>query len=301
MQAILEAAKNGKRGVVAVAAAHDKDVLSSIASARRENIADALLIGDEARIRALLGELGEDAALYRIESAEGDENCARCAAEAVREGRAGFLMKGQLGTADMLRAVVAKESGLGTGRLLSHVMLYDVPAYHKLLFLTDGGMNPSPDLIKKADILENAASLLSALGYEKIYASCLCGSETVSEKIPATVDAQALSGMIARWSPYNMAVIGPVGFDLAVSKASCAHKGFIAEGAGDADILLCPNYETGNAVGKSFTYFANAKNAGLVVGAKAPVLLVSRSDSAESKLLSIALGKAAAMHESKPA
>ncbi|MEN6471550.1 MAG: phosphate acyltransferase [Clostridiaceae bacterium] len=294
IEAILEAARAGKEGVVSVAAAHDREVLLAVREARREGIASSLLVGDEGKIRALLSELGEHASHYQIEHADTDAACAARAVRAVKEGRAGFLMKGLLNTTDLLRAVVNKETGLSTGRLLSHVMLYEVNAYPKLLAVTDGGMTPSPDLEKKADILENAAVLLKALGYEKIYASCLCGSETVSEKIQSTVDAKALAEMDARWLPYNMKVVGPVGFDLAISRLSCEHKGYSAEGAGEADILLCPNYETGNAVGKSFTYFAAAKAAGVVVGAKVPVILVSRSDTAETKLASIALGKAAA-------
>ena len=294
VNSIFAAARGVEKGVVAVAAAHDEDVLRAVVSARREGIADALLIGDAARIRGLLHDLNESESYYIIEEADGEQSCAQKAVEAVRSGRAGFLMKGLLNTTELLRAVVNKEAGLSTGRLLSHVMLYEVPAYHKLLYVTDGGMNPAPDLLKKADILENAAVLLKALGYGQIYASCLCGSETVSEKIPATVDASALSQMHECWRPYNMAVIGPVGFDLAISQKSCEHKGYSALGAGDADILLCPNYETGNAMGKAFTYFGGARSAGLVVGARVPIILTSRSDTSETKLASIALGKAAA-------
>lgn len=294
MEAILQAAKAGKAANVSVAAAHDAEILRAVIAARKEGIANSLLVGDEERIRELLHELNEDASLYEIIPAGTDEESAALAVKAVRDGRAEFLMKGSLNTSVFLRAVVAKETGLKTGRLLSHVMLYEIPTYPKLLAVTDGGMNPSPDLESKADILENAALLLQSLNYSRINAACLCGSEVVSEKIPATVDAQKLSDMNERWAPYNMTVYGPVGFDLAISKESCVHKGFSKEGAGEADILLCPNYETGNATGKAFTYFANAKSAGVVMGAKVPIILVSRSDTAETKLYSIALGKAAA-------
>ncbi|HWS30337.1 MAG TPA: phosphate acyltransferase [Clostridia bacterium] len=294
MEVILEAAKTGKAASVSVAAAHDANVLSAVIAARKEGIANSLLVGDEERIRALLHEQNEDASLYEIVHAETDQACAALAVKAVRDGRAGFLMKGSLNTSEFLHAVVNKETGLGTGRLLSHVMLYEIPAYFKLLAVTDGGMNPSPNLENKAGILENAAALFCSLGYERIYAACLCGSEVVSEKIPSTVDAQSLSAMAARWAPYNMTVYGPVGFDLAISRESSAHKGFHKEGAGEADILLCPNYETGNAVGKALTYFANAKSAGVVMGASVPIILASRSDTAETKLCSMALGKAAA-------
>jgi phosphate butyryltransferase len=205
------------------------------------------------------------------------------------EGRAGFLMKGLLGTATLMRAVLNKEHGLRTGRLISHVMLYE-PRGHKMMALTDGGMNTFPDLEKKAGILENAAMVMKALGYETINTACICGAEVVDPKIPSMVDAQALTEMTERWAPYNMNVYGPVGLDLAVSKEACHHKKYIAVGGGEADILLVPTYEVGNGIGKAMSLFGEAKNAGIIVGAKVPIVLVSRSDSAETKLASIALG-----------
>ena len=162
-------------------------------------------------------------------------------------------------------------------------------------------MKKNPELLKKRlnvkeketeqkeVILENAAEALKKLGYEKIFASCVCGAEVVNPKIVAMTDAQTLAGM-DKWKEYDMDVIGPVGLDLAVSPEACAHKHFAAPGAGEADILLDPTYEVGNAMGKALTLFAGAKNAGIVVGAKAPILLVSRADTAEAKLASIALG-----------
>ena len=159
-----------------------------------------------------------------------------------------------------------------------------------MVILTDGGVNTFPDLDKKAEILENAAMVLHALGYESINAACICGAEVVNPKIQSTVDADALAHMTARWSKYNMNVCGPVALDLAVSKEACHHKHYAAPGAGDADILLVPNYEVGNGIGKAASLFGNAKNAGIILGAKVPIVLVSRADSAESKLASIAAG-----------
>ncbi len=138
--------------------------------------------------------------------------------------------------------------------------------------------------------MENAAIMLKALGYGKIYAACVCGAEVVNPKIQSTVDARALSEMTDRWRKYDMSVFGPVGLDLAISKEACRHKRYSAEGAGEADILLVPTYEVGNGIGKSMNYFGNGKNAGIIMGAKVPIVLVSRSDSSESKLVSIALG-----------
>ncbi len=286
---IMQHAAGMGSGKIAVAAAHDDAVIQAVCEARRQGIAQSVLVGDAEKIRAMLAELGEDAANYEIVAATDDVDCAEKAVACVVEGRAGFLMKGLLGTATLMRAVLNKEHGLRTGRLISHVMLYE-PRGHKMMALTDGGMNTFPDLEKKAGILENAAIVMKALGYESINTACICGAEVVDPKIPSMVDAQALTEMTERWAPYNMNVYGPVGLDLAVSKDACHHKHYTAVGGGEADILLVPTYEVGNGIGKAMSLFGEAKNAGIIVGAKVPIVLVSRSDSAETKLASIALG-----------
>ena len=218
----------------------------------------------------------------------------RCASPAavqlVTEGQAGFLMKGLLGTADLMRAVLAKEANLRTDSLLSHVMLFETPGYHKMILMSDGGMNTFPDFDKKVQILDNAAGVLHKLGYERIHAACVCGAETVNPKIQSTVDAYELSQMTEKWQKYNMDVIGPVSVDLALSKEACEHKHFTAPGAGDADLLLVTNYEMGNAIYKTALCLTGCRAAGLIIGARVPIILVSRSDSADSKLASIALG-----------
>ena len=280
ISAILEAAAQApQKRTIAVAAAHDLDALEAVAEARKAGIAQGYLVGNEERIRELLTELGENSA----------DECAAKAVAAVRAGKANFLMKGLLGTADLMRAVIAKETGLRTDRLISHVMLYEVPG-KPLLALSDGGMNTFPDLDKKAEILENAARVLKALGYKEMNAACVCGAEVVNPKVQSTLDAQALTQMTDRWAPYNMNVCGPVGLDLAVSQEACRHKRYTAPGAGRADILLVPTYEVGNGIGKAMSLFAGAQNAGIIVGAQVPIVLVSRSDSARSKLASMALG-----------
>lgn len=287
---LLQAAKGRKAGRVAIAAAHDGDVLKAAAAAAEEGIAEPILVGDGEAIRKILLGMGRDSASFAIIPADGPEACAAAAVRLVREGRADFLMKGLLGTADLLRAVLDKDSSLRTGRLLSHVMLYENAAYPKLLALTDGGMNTFPDLAKKADILENAAILLGSLGYRSMVAACVCGAEVVDSKIQATVDAAALREMRGRWEPYGMRVLGPVGLDLAISPEACRHKNFKEEGGGEADILLVPTYEVGNGIGKAMSYFGGAKSAGIVVGARVPIVLVSRADDSRTKLASIALG-----------
>lgn len=288
-QILQKAGQMGKMRTIAVAAAHDEAVLQAVVEARRQGIAHSILCGKEAVIREMLEQLGESASDYTILPAESDMDCAASAVEAVREGRADFLMKGLLGTGTLMRAVVDREKGLRTGRLVSHVMLYELPD-RRLLALSDGGMNTFPDLTKKADILENTARVLRALGYESMYAACVCGAETVDPKVQSTLDADALSQMTERWAPYGMQVYGPVGLDLALSEEACHHKRYHVDGGGKADILLVPTYEVGNGIGKALSLFGGAKNAGIIVGAKVPIVLVSRSDSAESKLASIALG-----------
>lgn len=293
---ILAEVRKTRRGRIAVAAAHDADVLKAVSMAHGAGMVDAILVGDTVRIRAILQALNEDEKEYEIRAGADDADCAKKAVAAVAAREAEFLMKGLLGTADLMRAVIDKEMGLRTQRLISHVMLYEVAAYPKMLAMTDGGMNTFPDLEKKADILENAAMVLKALGYESINAACICGAEVVNPKIQSTVDAAALADMHARWAPYNMQVCGPVGLDLAISAEACRHKRFTAPGAGEADILLVPSYEVGNGIGKAMSYFAAARSAGVIVGAQVPIVLVSRADTAETKLASIALGKLVAQN-----
>ena len=287
---IIAAAKGGTTGVIAVAAAHDQPVIEAVVEARKEGIATPILVGHVDEICAMLTSLGENPADYEIIAGDTDQDCAAKAVALCAEGKANFLMKGILGTADLMRAVFNKEHGLRTQHLTTHCMLYEIPALGRMLVLTDGGVNTFPDLEKKADILENAAMVLQALGYEHINASCVCGAEQVNPKVQSTVDADALSKMTDRWAKYNMDVCGPVALDLAVSEEACRHKHYTAPGAGKADILLVPNYEVGNGIGKAANLFGNAKNAGIILGAKVPIVLVSRADSAYSKLASIALG-----------
>ena len=290
LDAVIQAAKAEASGVVAVAAAHDTAVIEAVTAARREDIVIPILVGHADVIAKMLTDVGENPAHYEIVPAESDVDCAKAAVRLVTEGRAHFLMKGILGTADLMRAVLDKEANLRTEHLLSHVMLFETPGYHKMILMSDGGMNTFPDLEKKVQILDNAAGVLHKLGYERIHAACVCGAETVNPKIQSTVDALELTKMTDKWSRYNMDVIGPVSVDLALSREACAHKKFDAPGAGDADLLLVTNYEMGNAIYKTALCLTGCRAAGLIMGARVPIILVSRSDSAESKLASIALG-----------
>lgn len=290
LDAVIAAAKTGTSGVVAVAAAHDAAVIEAVTAAKKEGIVAPILVGHPDKIEKMLSDVGENPAEYRIVPADSDVDCAKAAVQLVAEGQADFLMKGLLGTADLMRAVLAKEANLRTDSLLSHVMLFETPGYHKMILMSDGGMNTFPDFEKKVQILDNAAGVLHKLGYERIHAACVCGAETVNPKIQSTVDAYELSQMTEKWQKYNMDVIGPVSVDLALSREACAHKNFNAPGAGDADLLLVTNYEMGNAIYKTALCLTGCRAAGLIIGARVPIILVSRSDSADSKLASIALG-----------
>lgn len=287
---LLEAAKLQKRMKIVVAAAQDDDVIKAVSQAKEMGLAEPVLVGDETKIKDIMGKLGLNSSDYEIINEPDLVQAARTSVELVRNGKGDFLMKGLLQTADIMRAVLDKEIGLRTENLISHVMVYEVPTYSKLIYLTDGGMAVAPDLEQKVQILENAIKVCKAMKMDKIYASCLAGAETVNPKIQATVDAKAIADMKEKWDEHNVVVQGPVALDLAISAEACAHKGYKGEGAGKADILLVPYYEVGNALGKSLNYFAGAKSAGVIMGAKVPIVLVSRADSSESKLLSIALG-----------
>jgi phosphate butyryltransferase len=287
---LLETAKTQKKMKIVVAAAQDEDVIKAVSQAKEMGIAEPLLVGDEVKIKEIMSKLKLDSRDYEVINEVDLIQTAKKSVELVRNGKGDFLMKGLLQTADIMRAVIDKEAGLRTDNLISHVMVYETPAYKKLIYLTDGGMNVAPDLAQKVQILENAVKVCKGMKMDKIYASCIAGAETVNPKIPATVDAKAIADMKDKWEAYGVVVEGPVALDLAISSEACAHKGYKGEGGGNADIILVPYYEVGNALGKSLTYFAGAKSAGIIMGAKVPIILVSRADSSETKLLSIALG-----------
>ncbi|HHY91790.1 MAG TPA: phosphate butyryltransferase [Firmicutes bacterium] len=279
---------------LAVAAAEDKEVLVAVKEARERGIATPLLVGREEKIGSLANEVGFDLGGVAVYDERQVAGCARRAVELVSSGQADLVMKGLMGTADILRAVLDKDLGLRTGRILSHVMLYELPGYDHLFFLTDGGMNLAPDLRQKADIVANAVETAHALGIAKPKVAVLAAVEVVNPDMPATLDAAALAQMGARGQIKGCVIDGPLALDNAISIEAAAHKGIVSPVAGAADILLVPDIEAGNLLGKAMTYFGHGKSAGMIVGARAPVVLVSRADPHETKLLSIALGVVAA-------
>ena len=294
---MLKKLKGDKRVNLSVAAAHDEEVLLAIKSAVEMEIITPILIGEENKIREISKEINFDLSKFKIINKETIEECAETAVKLVSSGEADFVMKGLLDTSVILKAVLNKEWGLRTDSLLSHVMVYEVPSYDKLLVTTDGGMNIAPDYDQKVKILKNAIEATKPLGLKHIKVACLAAKEKVNSKMQATVDARALQEAGERGEfGKDVTVEGPLAFDLAVSKEAAKVKGFKSKVSGETDIMLMPTIEVGNGIGKALTYFAGAKSAGIIMGAKAPIVLVSRADSHESKLYSIAYGALIAGH-----
>ncbi len=290
---ILNLAKRLGPKKVAVALAEDEQILFALDQARKERIVDIILVGGKEKIEKLARKSRFDWRKVEIQSEE-DGFCAslRCC-ELVEKGDADLVMKGLVGTAHFMKAILDKKKGLKTGRLLSHVAVFEIPTYHKLLMLTDAAINIAPSLAEKAQIIQNAVEVAHSLGIQRPNVACLAAVEKVyADRMPATMDCACLSMMAKRGQIKGAWVDGPLGLDNAVSEESARIKGIESQMAGEADILLCPNIETGNAIYKTLIEFAQARCAAVVVGAKAPVVLTSRADSHQTKFISIALGVA---------
>lgn len=294
IESLREAAKAQGTRCLAVAYAQDDHVLLAVEDARRLGIADAVLVGDEAQIRRVAAENGIDPTNYRIIDEPDKVAACRTAVSLVRNGEADAVMKGIVDTAVILKAVLDKEIGLRDAKVLSHVALFEVPGFDRLLLLTDAAMNIAPDLEAKKEILRNAVKVAHAIGNENPVVACLCAVEKVNPKMPATLDAAALVEAAQAGELTGCTVVGPLALDNAVSVEAAKHKGIADPNAGRADVLLVPNIETGNVFYKSLVFLAHANNAGLIVGAKAPVIVTSRADSEQTKLNSIALALALA-------
>lgn len=291
---MVEAAKkNKKRRVVAVAGAADEAVIESTLKAKEEGIAEPILVGDAQKIKECLVALEQNVEDFRIEDCA-FENIGQRAVELVQDGEADFLMKGMIDTKDILKPVVSKENRLRTGRVMSHLSLNEVPGYHKLLGNTDGGMLVYPDLEQKKAIIENATEILHKLGYEDPKFAVLCAVEKLNPKMTECVDADALQKMNEADEIKGCKVIGPISYDVAMDKHIAEHKKFDCEYCGDFDVLVMPNMAAGNIFGKTLTVTVGAKMAGIIIGAKCPIVLTSRGSSAEEKYLSIVFAGLAA-------
>jgi phosphotransacetylase len=259
--------------------------------AAQAGLVEPILVGPKKRIEETAKAAGIDLGKLEIIDTPHSVASATQAVALIREGRAEVLMKGSLHTDELMSAIVSREGGLRTGRRISHVFVMDVPTYHKVLIVTDAAINIAPTLEDKVDICQNAIDLAVSLGLEKPKVAILAAVETVTSKMPATLDAAALCKMAERGQIKGGILDGPLAFDNAISRQAAETKGIRSSVAGDPDILLAPDLEAGNILAKQLTFLANADSAGLVLGARVPVILTSRADSVRSRIASCAVAK----------
>lgn len=291
---LLELAEKKGPKKLAVAVAEDKEVLGAVNKAKKMGIADAILIGNSNKIKSIADEMEIDLGLFEVIDEKDPIKACRTAVSLVSSHKADVVMKGIVDTAIIMKQVLDKEIGLRTGNIISHVAVFSVTTYKKIFIVTDAAMNIAPDLNQKKEILENAVAFAHSMDIKDPKVAVVCAREKVSPKMEATIHAKELEDMNVNGEITGCTVAGPLALDNAISKEAAIHKGIDNVVAGDADILLVPTIEAGNVLYKSLTFFANAKNAGLIIGTKAPIVLTSRSDTEEAKLYSIALGVLAA-------
>lgn len=273
---------------LAVAAAHGTSVLEAVRDAREHNIAESLLVGRRDEILATADQIGLEVNELQIIDARTDVDAARAAAFAVRSDQADILMKGHLHTDDFLRAVLDKEKGLRSGFSMSHVFLLELSEQERIVMVTDGAMNIAPDLETKAKIIMNAVYLARVLGIERPRVGILAAIELVNPAMPVTVEAAVLAKMSERRQFPDCVIDGPLALDNAIDVLAAKTKKIQSPVAGQADILVVPDIEAGNMLAKAHSFLGNGRVAGVVIGALAPIVLTSRADSADAKLMSIA-------------
>ncbi|MCD8097092.1 MAG: bifunctional enoyl-CoA hydratase/phosphate acetyltransferase [Lachnospiraceae bacterium] len=286
---VLNAARQREACTMAVAAAQDADVLKAVCAARDAGLIRPLLLGEKSAIREAAGEAEVSVREEEILDIPDKTEACRRAALLARDGKADLIMKGGIDTASVMKAVLSREMNLRESSLISHVAVMEVPGYDRLFYLTDSSINIAPTLEQKAAILQNAVEVAHALGNEEPKAAVLCALETVNPKMKSTVDAYELKLMNQRGELTGCLVDGPLALDESISEEAARHKKIEGPVAGHAEILLVPDVECGNALNKAMVYFGHAQKAGIVMGARIPVVLTSRNASPRSKLNSIAL------------
>lgn len=286
---ILQLAKKANSKNVAVALAEDKDTLISIKKGIEENIIKATLVGNEKKIREISKNIDFDLGNVEVINELDIVEASKKAVALVSSGKCDILMKGIVDTDIIMKAVIDKEIGLRMGKVLSHISVFKVDKYHKLLFFSDPAMNIEPKLRKKRQILENAVELVHAIGIKEPKVAVICAKEKVNPKMRHTLDAAELVRLNQTGEIDGCIVGGPFALDNAISKKAAEQKGINHPVAGDADILLMPDIETGNVFYKALVFLANSDNVGLMLGARAPIVLTSRADNVKTKLNSIAL------------
>ena len=286
---LLSRVKECKRKKVSVAVAQDEPVLEAIKAAKEQGIADAILVGDKNKIKEIADSIGMDITQFEVIHEPDVKKAALFAIQLVSSGRADMVMKGLVDTATFLRSVLNKEVGLRTGKVMSHVSVFEIEGFDRLIFLTDAAFNTYPDLKAKVQIVQNSVSVAHACGIECPKVAPVCAVEVVNPDMPATIDASLLSKMNDRGQIKGCVVDGPLALDNALSEEAAHHKGITGPVAGKADVIMLPNIETANVMYKTLTYTSNSRNGGILVGTSAPVILTSRADSFETKVNSIAL------------
>lgn len=292
---VIEKVRSTEAFTVSVAAAADRDLLGAVKTASDMGFVRPVLSGDEKAIMEICKDIGLKP--LEIIAASDDETATAKAVEAVRSGKAQVLMKGLVNTSVYMRGILNKEHGLRTGRLISMMAAYEAPNYHKLVFCSDSGINPAPDLEQKKDILKNALIALRSIGINDPKIAALTANEMVDPKIQSTVDAAALVEAVKNGemgADLSCLIEGPIAFDVAFDPKAAAHKKIDSKISGDVDLVIFPNMEAGNIMGKSWIHLCRSRWAGVVLGATHPVILGSRSDTAEIKINSIALACLAA-------
>lgn len=287
---LVNMAKSAEPRTCAVVAAEDPEVLLAADEASRLGVARCVLVGDMAGIEKAAAEAGVGLSEYEVVEERDGAAAARKGVEMVTAGKADLLLKGLVNTADVLRAVLDKETGLRTGRLLSHLSVFETPVLGRLLMFSDGAMNIAPTLAEKAQITQNAIDVAHAIGIAEPRVAALAAVENVNPDMPATIDAACLAKMSERGQIRGGIVDGPLALDNAISLDAASHKRIGGRVAGRADILIVPDIEAGNVFYKTLVYLAGGCAASVVVGAKAPVVVTSRSDSHVAKVYSLALG-----------
>jgi phosphate acetyltransferase len=288
-EALIERAKALGRVPTAVVHPCDESSICAAIEAGAAGLIEPILVGPTRKMQAAAARAGLDLRSLRIVDQPHSHAAAAKAVALVRQGEAELLMKGSLHTDELMHEVTAHETGLRTARRISHVFLMDVPTYHKPLFVTDGAINIAPTLEDKLDICQNAIDLARALGVERPRVAILSAVETVTSKIPSTVDAAALCKMAERGQITGGILDGPLALDNAISAEAARAKGIVSPVAGDADILVAPDLEAGNILAKQLTFLANAEAAGIVLGARVPIILTSRADSVRNRMASCAI------------
>jgi len=287
---LLDAAKAKGPKRIAVAAGHTSETMLAGLDAEVAGLAEVILVGDRDEIHRIARQEGFDIRRMEIVHRPQPREAAYETMRLVSQGQADIAMKGKVETSDYLRAALSKELGLRTGRLFTHVAAFEIPGFDRLIFISDAGVVVAPDLEQKVQIVQNAIYVAHALGISLPRVAVLAATEVVNPKVPTTLDAANLSKMADRGQIQGGLVDGPLALDNAISPESARIKGIKSEVAGYADILITPDIEAGNVLAKAITYFAEGKMAGVVVGARCPLIVASRSDTREAKLVSLALG-----------